>query len=231
MMRMFILAAVVTLISTTTSGQAAMLFDGVASFSTTQNPNGVWSYHADTAGSSPGLGVATTRDLSNRGLGLLDGWSARANFGTRAGGVLEGEGGIVFQPSRVSVLGGTLAGSFGLYWTAPESGIVDVSFAFESVGSLSTDSPTRVGVAKFGLGLWSETIEPFASTTGIVTVQANVQAGDQIRFNVLGDDFSGTGNTPVLLSKSQIKYIPAPGAAMVIAIGAMCTAHRRRNFA
>lgn len=201
------------------AAHAALMFDAAADFSTTQNPNGAWSY-----GQTPTLGGSFS-SLHAGSCGPLTGWN---NSGTS-----DPFGSPPFIFSGSGTCGtGTLAsglldlhpGSAGQYadvrWTAPAAGSFVVTGLFTGIDPHPTS--TDVHVLQNSAALFNGAVAAFNVPVSF-SLTGTVAAGDKLQFVVgFGQDMDfGFDSTAfdAEISFQPSAAVPEPGSLLLLGTG------------
>ena len=197
----------------------AASFDAFADFSTTLNPNGVWSY-----GQTPTLGGSFTPLLAGS-CGPLTGWN---NSGTANP---SGSPPFIFKGSGTCGTGTPLSGQLDVHpgsggqfadvrWTSPSAGTFAVTGLFEGIDP--TAGGTDVHVLLNGAHLFDGAITNFGVPLPFALTGA-VAAGAKLDFAVgFGSDgnfaFDSTGFSAAI-SFQPSSAVPDPGSLMLLGSG------------
>jgi len=208
---------------------AALAFDATAEFSTTQNPNGPWSY-----GASYGVGSAFNLDSTNTqnyGGVHLSGWLGLSDSAGVPNILHNGTAGTItiavtpYGPGQLAQSPGYSNEVSVIRWTAPFSATCTVSAAFTclSTAALSVGGSVDVHILQNGQSVYDDNLvteDSPASFSGPVTVVI----GDTIDFAV-GNSGNGPNEdttgitatiTPIGLGNADLGLSAAvtPGPAM-----------------
>jgi hypothetical protein len=212
-------------------------FDAAADFSSTSNPNGVWSY-----GWTQALGSSFIADAIHESEAGLDFWEGRIANGATPGSfplvVHNGTANTIITAGTVSVAPGQLALHPGpdneysvLRWTAPRNDAVSIRSVFDGfdfVGPTSTD----VHVLHNGSSLFDDDVQGFGGSSAVTFNSVlTVAQGDTIDFAVgFGRNGSFFFDTTGL--SATIATVPEPTARALFFVGSLgLLIHglRRRN--
>ena len=165
--------------------EIAQAYDAAAQFSSTQNPNGVWSY-----GCTQSLGATFHLYTQQTPVIGLYNWTACGGPQTQLGynptneSITSNPPGQTFPAQTVFFHPGPEGQNSVLRWTAPASGNYQVKAVFwgdDAVGPTTTD----VHVLHNGLGIYSGEVTGFGpSSDQSFTSTFSVAAGDTIDFAV-----------------------------------------------
>lgn len=196
-------------------------------FSSTTNPIGPWSYgtRASELGTSLLLlsdtftsgSLAGWRDLANSALGTPVIYKNFSNSTVVTGTVTIPAQMLVMHPSSDNFGPGGAREVAVTRWTAASAGMLDISGGFFALDSGSTD----VHVVHNGVSLFSAIRASFADTAFSLTGVA-VNAGDTIDF-VVGNNGSFFNDSTGLIAT----IVPAPGAALPLALSLLVMRRRR----
>jgi hypothetical protein len=227
----------VTLTLTLGMGSAAhaITFNAFNDFSTTLNPNGVWSY-----GQTPTLGGSFTL-LHAGSCGPLTGWN---NSGTADP---SGSPPFIFKGTGTCGTGTPPAGQLDLHpgsggqfadvrWTSPSAGSLDVTALFEGIDP--TAGGTDVHLLLNGVPLLNGPITDFLQVTTFVETGVVVAAGSRLDFVVgFGSDnsfaFDSTGFNANISFQPSVG-VPDSGSLVLLGSGLLGLAgftwrrHRRK---
>jgi hypothetical protein len=215
---------------------ADIIYDAVADFSSSANPNGPWSYLYDT-GSGPQV---LTQAIVNNGVAGVSGWwdglqipdSVKTLKNTNASTVTYS--GTIVQPPNLLGMDPEIQKSDITRWTAPSAGTWSINGLFQGIDTSEHSHNVEVLENSATLLLAPTSIGTFGQT---VTFNATVSlaAGDTIDFIVNGaanfTDLS-TGLSATIRSSS----VPEPSSLVLgiiasVAYGSLCWRRRRSRDA
>ncbi|MDD5580138.1 MAG: hypothetical protein PHY16_12770 [Methylobacter sp.] len=188
----------------------ASTFNAAADFSSSNDPNSVWSY-----GWSETLGSTLNLYSTPVSLGGVDGWYDPAHNTQYAplvahngtANVLEPIQNIIFQPGQLGVHPGLNNEYSVIRWTAPDTGAYSVTASFIGIESATTD----VHVLNNGNSLFQGAIDGLGDTALFSPSTISVNAGDTIDLAVgygsNGNLFSDTTGVSATISS-----VPIPAA-------------------
>ena len=196
---------------------AALAYDASADFSTSNDPNGVWSY-----GWSTTLGSAFNLDTSNTtaayGLTGLGGWFS----GQSAEGVPDVLRNNTASPILLPPFTNFQPGQLTLNmfqttysvvrWTAPSTGQFSIAATFSAVSTIG--GTTDVHVQKNGVSVFDSAINGFPSPTSYSQTLSLV-AGDHIDFTV-GFGSNGNDHEDTTALAATIVAVPEPGTLALV---------------
>ena len=202
---------------------AALAYDASADFSTSNDPNGVWSY-----GWSTTLGSAFTLDTSNTtaayGLTGLGGWFS----GQSAEGVPDvlrnnTASPILlanftnFQPGQLTL--NMFQSTYSvLRWTAPSTGQFNIAATFSAVSTIG--GTTDVHVQTNGVSIFDSAVNGFPSPTSY-TGTVSLVSGDHIDFAV-GFGSNGNDHEDTTALAATIVAVPEPGTLALVSAALGC---------
>lgn len=160
---------------------AAVIYDAAGDFSSSSNPNGVWSY-----GQSTTLGGSFST-MAAGGCGTLSGWSA---FGSGAPGqpafVLSGigncGGGMLSSATLLNMHPGDNGQNAIVRWTSPASGNYTLTGLF--IGLDPVPTTTDVHVLLNGVSQFDGVVNTFGGTPVSFSLGGALAAGDTLDFAV-----------------------------------------------
>jgi hypothetical protein len=206
----------------------ATTFDVAADFSTTNNPNGVWSY-----GWSSTLTSSFNR-YPNHGKFdpyPIDVW-AGSNFpyspnvshnGT--GSVVDSHPTIIWQPGQFSLHPGDNGEYSYARWTAPEAGIFDIVAMFTGIDKFGTTTDVHVLHNGTSLPDGVGSVNGFGDTWSFSTT-VSVVKDDTIDFAVgYGTNQHHTYDTTAL----SATITPEPGTVLLLGLGGVALRKRRKG--
>jgi hypothetical protein len=201
---------------------AALAYSAAGDFSTSSNPNGVWSYGwSTTLGSAFNLSSSNTTSYAGDGLG---GWlSALSPDGSPLvlhNGTLNPitTQNSTFQPGQLALGPGFFLQYSVLRWTAPSSGTFSIAATFSGLSSLGDSS--AVNILHDGVSIFASNVIGTPSPTSYSGNQ-NIIAGDTIDFTVgVGSDESYDEDLTAL--SASIVAVPEPGALGLVGAGFGC---------
>jgi hypothetical protein len=207
--------------------QAAQTFDVAADFSTTNNPNGAWSYGWSSTLTSA-LNQYPDHDKMGERAGTpinIDAWSDWEQFSSYSPNATHNGTGtinnehwtITWQPGQFSLH----PGDNGVYsharWTAPSAGIVDIAAMFTGIDHYY-GTTTDVHILHNGNSLFDGLVNGYGNTSSFsTTTSIDVGLGDTIDFAVgYGSNNNPTCDTTAL--SATISFIPEPAIAATVDI-------------
>jgi hypothetical protein len=229
-MKMRIALIAIAVLGWAVCAQAGVIYDLAADFSSTNNPNGAWSYIKYTAGVDPthfGLydTVVTNHGANAEGLihWRMAGAADPGCDGNMTGATIyaPGWGNIAWPPHSYAI--GAFGGPGAARWTAPSDGTINWTAAF--TGIQEAQSAANVYVLKNadtvlfngGPAAWNVTVSSSGSDLA-------VSAGDTIDFVVDGNKTTRVAAT--------IDLVPEPSTLVLLVtglIGLVCYAWRKRK--
>ncbi len=208
---------------------AATIYSAQNDFSSTSNPNGVWSYGTTGTTLTGALTVHTGTVSAISGIPNWNGWTgAVPMFGNNYPFTAKYSGATPGTETDVVVLPGMLTqhpASNGAYsvvrFTAPTTDAYQLSAVFEGrefqgqgPGTNADVHVLRNGVALFSgvvIGFGAPSDQPFATSLNLI-------AGDQIDFSV-GFGPNGTFLGDTLSLQATFTTVPEPGTESLLAVG------------
>ena len=202
---------------------AALAYDVSADFSTSANPNSVWSY-----GWSTTLGSAFNLDTSNTtaayGLTGLGGWFS----GQSAEGVPDVLRNNTANPILLAPFTNFQPGQLTLNmfqttysvvrWTAPSTGQFSIAATFSAVSTIG--GTTDVHVQRNGVSIFDSAVNGFPSPTSY-TGTVNLVSGDHIDFAV-GFGSNGNDHEDTTALGATIVAVPEPGTLALVSTALGC---------
>ncbi len=204
--------------------QAALAYDAAADFSTSNDPNGVWSY-----GWSTTLGSAFTLDTSNTtaayGLTGLGGWfMGPGPEGGIPSALLNSTANPILLPPFTNFQPGQLTLNMFqstysvLRWTAPSSGSFSIAATFSGVSTIGDSADVHVLLN--GVSIFDSTVFGFPSPTSY-SGTLNLASGDTLDFAVgFGSDGNDHEDTTGLAA--TIVAVPEPGTFGLVGAALGC---------
>jgi hypothetical protein len=195
--------------------KSASAYSAAGDFSISSNPNGAWSY-----GWSMSLGSAFNLDTTNtanyNGLGV-DGWLSPGGlpyilYNNTTNTVVNQNS--TYQPGQL-ILQPDTTNDYGIVrWTAPSSGLYNITATFSGVSSLG-DS-VDVHILDNGSSIFDSTVTGSPSPTSYSGIQ-NLAAGATIDFAV-GNGGNGPNEDNTALS-ATIQSVPEPSTVALTTVG------------
>ena len=228
------LLTAIVLCAGTSHAWAATIYSAQDDFSSTSNPNGVWSYGTTGTTLTGALTVHTGTVSAISGVPNWNGWTGTVPmFGNNYPFTAKYSGASPGTETDVVVLPGMLTqhpASNGAYsvvrFTAPTTDTYLLSAVFEGrefqgqgPGTNADVHVLRNGVALFNavvIGFGAPSDQPFATSL-------NLTAGDQIDFSVgIGPNGTFLGDTLTL--QATLTTVPEPGSFVLLCMGgvALC---------
>jgi hypothetical protein len=217
-------AALLGLVAVIALPRTALAYDASADFSTSINPNGVWSY-----GWSTTLGSAFNLDTSNTtaayGLSGLAGWFSNQSAegvpsilrNTTANPLAIGTF-TQYQPGQLAL---NMNGSeySVLRWTAPSSGQFNIAATFSAVSTIGATSDVHIQTN--GISIFDSAVNGFPAPTSFAGTVSLV-SGDHIDFAV-GFGSNGNDHEDTTALAATIVAVPEPGTLALVstALGAL----------
>lgn len=224
----------ITLAITASTAVGSVTHDAAADFSSSSNPNGVWSYaYAATA-----TGTTTLLSQSQQRFepALMPGWARTSDPTSSALPAVfhNSSGGAVpvidypapVEPGALIVHPGDLADEdfVVVRFTAAVGGLYDASASFEALDT--TLGIQALVVVNQSATLYDNTISGVGSIASFSTSSSiALSAGDTIDF-IVGNAGNYTNDSVQL--DATVTLVPAPGA-LGLATGALVVARRRRR--
>lgn len=207
---------------------SAVVYDLTSQWSTTNNPNGTWSYDQ---GSTP-LPLYVT-NWNGCFTSAYNGWAPSANAGNCLPAVLQMQSddpggdfktGDILVHSFDNANGGS-NGEASILWTAPVDGEItfdgDIWYAHSSVQrsndfSLSLGSDVLAsGTIAYNSGFTRSSPDTFSSSGSLA-----VQAGDVLKLLIMRSPGQSFGSLDgVQLTITETSSVPEPGAAVLLLLG------------
>lgn len=181
-------------------------YDAFSDFSTTNNPNGVWSY-----GYTVGSGFVASPAYAPSG--SVAGWtdSSVASYL----GVYLASTSLLLHP------GDAANEKAVLRFTAPTAGQYKISLSFANGDNATTD----FALAQNGVSLWSGAISPSnLSSSQMLTL--NLAAGDTLDA-IVGYGSNGNYYNDSTLVNMSLQSVPGPAAMIPFALGLVAKRRRR----
>jgi hypothetical protein len=194
-------------------------YDAAADFSSSNNPNGVWSYGWAYYSSAFNLDTISTNMYNGLGLsGWLAGLDASGNpyslFNGTANPILLAN--TTYQPGQLSEHPGASNEVAIVRWTAPSAGIFSISATFSGLSAFG-DS-VDVHILHNGISFFNSTVTGSPSPTSYSSAQS-ILAGDTIDF-VVGNGGNGANEDTTGLSATIVPE-PSTGALVGMALGCL----------
>jgi hypothetical protein len=201
---------------------AASAYDAAGDFSSTSNPDGVWSYGSSTSLAGTFV-LDTTNTASFHGLGL-SGWLVNNPSTDFAPYVIHNGTAspityvnTTWQPGQLALNPGGSAYAL-VRWTAPSSGLYDINATFSGLSSIGAS--TDVHILLDNVSIFNSAVNGSPAPTSYSGIQS-VLAGDRIDFAV---GFGGNGNDQedVTGLSATITAVPEPGTLGLVVTGLGC---------
>jgi hypothetical protein len=199
---------------------AGTTYDPVAEFSTTANPNGVWSYGELPPGAPGFVAYPTPRTLDVGLAGWTTGSSSPPYIGVNPAGAAEDDEITVAIPAGVLDMHPGPDGEYSdLRFTAPSAGPLSVTFNFTGVDTVGTT--TDVHVLHNEVSLADGSINAYGDTFGETVSAGTVAAGDTIDFTVgwgTNQDYQydSTSLTATVTLGGSLSVVQGPPAAVTV---------------
>jgi len=217
MMKTFLSAAAIMLAAA--SSAHALTWSASGDFSTTNNPNGPWSYGILTDPSD----ILTFSTLPSGSSGNLEGWNGTdgGNFPTiwkntgsgdaTVSEAIVGSGDLYLHPGQ------STGPHVTVRWTAPSSGTFDIDGAFATLDATGPAiTTTDVSVRRNGVAAAAGSLTGSALTEEVAfDLSLALTAGDILDFTVSpGSTFFGdsTGFDATITEDKSLGVIPLPAA-------------------
>ncbi|MBX3390486.1 MAG: hypothetical protein KF691_13640 [Phycisphaeraceae bacterium] len=208
------------------SATHATTYNAAADFSTSNNPNGVWSFGGQTS-----LGGAFTAFSVNGTTSGFDFWHYGAyGYLGYLGAIHNGTGSainwgtVVLDPGQLALHPGAGAGDYSLArFTAPTAGMYTFSANFIGQDYI-IGTTTDVHLLVNNVSVFDGLVNGFLATASSGTFAMNLAAGDTIDAAVGFQAGSFYGDTTGL--DFNVELVPAPGP---IALALLAIAPRRRR--
>ena len=198
---------------------AALSYSAAGDFSSSNDPNGAWSY-----GYSYGVGsvfhLDTTNTASLAGL-ALNGWMGNLNPAPGANWpyVMQNSTAhpvtnnltTVYQPGQLGLLAGSSNEDSVVRWTAPSSGTFSIAATFSRLDTVFGSS-AQVYILHNGSSFFNSGVNPGPSS---FSGPQSITVGDTIDF-VVDDAGHGPNGNSIGLSAT---IVPEPGTLALVATG------------
>jgi hypothetical protein len=214
--------------------RADFIFNPAADFSTTSNPNGVWSFGSEPTG-TPGaasISLFTTYFVYNGAVGMWNNGGLLNNGLPLTGLVSENltnstytDNMTVWEPGQlVFHAGGYYAppNTFAVVrFTAPTAGTYTIQSVFsnQSVGGYAGQA---VAVYEDGIALFGGTLGSYGSTATMSPLMLTLNAGDYVDFltGVRGDGTANSVSTGLDAQITELTATPEPASLTLFGLAA-----------
>ncbi len=208
---------------------ADVVYDASTGFSTTANPNGVWTY-----GSSTTLGSTFIQGVTHGKSFGIDYWVNDFNVSSPSithngtSGAIQ-YANITWQPGQLGFHPGSSGQNAVIRFTAPSAESYSLSSAFKGLDR--TPTTTDVHVLLNGVSLFNGVVNGFGSGPTFSNI-LSLSVGDKIDFSV-GYGSNGTNLFDTTGLTATLTVVPEPSGSLAFALGSLMVASyygRRRVF-
>lgn len=205
---------------------AALAYDAAADYSTSSNPNGVWSYGwSTTLGSTFNLDTSNT--VSAYGIMGFRGWLSDQSvegvpysLQNNSANPITIANNTTYQPGQLALNPG-LTGQYAIIrWTAPSTGQFNIAATFSALSSVNFLVSSDVHILRNGGSIFDSNVIGSPSSVSYSGLQS-LAAGDRIDFAVgFGDNGNDFEDTTGLTA--TIVAVPEPMTVWLVGTGLVC---------